>query len=103
MKKYWIALLATMILIVSGCPTEMISDDIIDVDEFLPNNGGKIGPFEPFERTEGLYGMLLVNTVDRKNYLFSPYGTYFEVVMTFSPPESIEANYYTLEYALEKD
>jgi hypothetical protein len=106
MKKLWIVLLlATMVLLASGCPSDITHDDIIDPllqgGEFIPNNGGQIGPFEPFARTDGLYGMLLVDTVERNISAFSPWTTYFEVGMSFTSPGSIGAESYTLEYALD--
>jgi len=102
MKKLTILLIFVMVLLIGGCSNGLISDDIFDTllenVEFLPNSGGQIGPFVAFERTAGLYGMLLIDTVERNNNTFIP-GTYFKVDMSFTSPASIGATSYTLEYS----
>jgi hypothetical protein len=105
MKKLLLVLLSVSMLVMSGCPNVFFPDDdgdlfdtLLQDTEFLPNSKGQIGPFEPFELTDGLYGMLLIDTVERNNNAFTE-GTYFEVDMSFIPPATIGATSYTLEYS----
>ncbi|MDP2790447.1 MAG: hypothetical protein Q8O15_01685 [Rectinemataceae bacterium] len=102
MKKMLLPMIVLIVLVLSGCPNNLGTDDMFDPllenAEFLPNSGGQIGPFASFERTNGLYGMLLIDTAERNNYAFTS-GTYFEVDMSFASPSSIGASSYTLEYS----
>ena len=102
MKKMLLPIIVLIVLVLSSCTNNLGTDDIFDTllenVEFLPNSGGQIGPFAAFERTNGLYGMLLVNKVERANYLFTP-GDYHEVNMSFTSPVAIGATSYKLEYS----
>lgn len=101
MKKWLIVLLAVLVLFVSGCPESIVSDiydELLVNAPFLPNSGGTIGPFVPFERSQGIYGMLYIDTVERNNNAFTE-GPYFEVGLWFATPQSIGATSYTLQYS----